>query len=208
MVLVLDAAIWLLPRGESFEPPQPLPLRIAVPLLLAAPGVLALIAAATGRAPVAVAAGVLCLLQSVIAFSGVTLVFLIPAVTIFWAAGDRGSSSAEPSPLRAGRVLVAVIVGVPIVFVSIATLGFLSPVVLVLVAGIAGLARRPRSVAGGGRRGTISVWNGARAAAIVVLLVVRGAILSRTETVVGSPGRTRRWHRGVARRQLRSGLGR
>ena len=184
MVLVLDAAIWLIPRGEPFEPPQPFPLRIVVPLLLAAPGLLALIAAATGRGAVAAAAGFLCLLQSVIAFSGVTLVFLVPAVTMLWSAGDSGGSSAERPPLRARRVFLAVVVAVPLVFLTIATLGFLSPVLLVLVAGVAGLARRPRSVADGGRRAAISLRHAGTAAAIVVLVVAAwAAILSRTETV-------------------------
>jgi hypothetical protein len=184
MILAFDAAIWLLPRGESFEPPQLFPLRIAVPMLIAAPGVLALIAAATGRRSVAVAAGVLCLLQSVIAFSGVTLVFLIPAVTILWNAGDGDGALAERSPLDVRRVLLALAVAIPLVYATIATIGFLAPVLLVLVAGVVRLARRGRPVAGSAERASINLWPAARAAAIVVLVVAAwAAILSRTETV-------------------------
>jgi hypothetical protein len=183
LVLVLDAAIWLIPRDSSFEPPQPFALRIAIPLLLATPGLLALIAAATGRPVVAIAAGVLCLPQAVIAFSGVTLVFLIPAVAILSSAGARDDQPEERVPVRPARLLLAVVVAVPIVYMLVATLGVLAPLVLVLVAGIVGLARRSPPT-GNDRRSRVSLRDGVTGAVIVVFVVAAWvATLGVTETV-------------------------
>ncbi len=183
LVLVLDAAIWLIPRDSSFEPPQPFALRIAVPLLLATPGLLALIAAASGRPAVAIAAGVLCLPQAVIAFSGVTLVFLIPALAILFSAGARDDQPQERSRVRPARLLLAVVVAIPIVYVLVATLGVLAPLLLVLIAGVVGLARRGPPT-GRGRPSRVSLREGAAGAAIVVLVVAAWVVtLGVTETV-------------------------
>jgi lysylphosphatidylglycerol synthetase-like protein (DUF2156 family) len=183
LVLILDAAIWLIPRDSSFEPPQPFVLRIGVPLLLATPGLLALIAAATARPAVATAAGVLCLPQAVIAFSGVTLVFLIPALMILLSAGARDDQPEQRSRVHPARLLLAVILAIPIVYVVVATLGVLAPLLLVLIAGVVGLARHD-SPPGRGRRSRVSLREGATGAAIVVLVVAAWVVtLGLTETV-------------------------
>jgi hypothetical protein len=107
LILAFDAALAGVARASGFEPSPPAPLRLAVPLLLAAPGVLALVAAATDRRTVAVAAAILCFPQALLSFSGVTLVFLIPAFAILRSvgAGDTTPSDGEPAASARRRTI-------------------------------------------------------------------------------------------------------
>ena len=76
--------------GE-ISPPQAVPRPILLVVLLMLPAALAAIGALEGSRPVLVAAGVLCLAQSLIAFSGVTIPFIVPGFLLV-AVGSRGST--------------------------------------------------------------------------------------------------------------------
>ncbi|HEX7222250.1 MAG TPA: hypothetical protein VF231_03305 [Candidatus Limnocylindrales bacterium] len=129
-------------------------------VLVATPGVIGAIGAATGRGTVLVAAGVLCLMQSVIAFSGVTLVYVIPALGFLHAAS--GGPVMRSEGFGPGRVLMVVglfLLGLLIAF-TIGILGVLAVVLLVVTASAAA-----------GRRQRLPGAEALRGVAIVALLV-------------------------------------
>jgi len=72
--------------------PQEVPYAPVLGLMLAAPAGIGVLGAMSGRRVLLVAAGVACLAQSAIAFSGVTLVFLVPAL-LFLRAGIAGDGT-------------------------------------------------------------------------------------------------------------------
>ena len=76
--------------GE-FSPPQVVPRPLLLVVLLMLPAALAAIGALEGSRPVVVAAGVLCLAQSFIAFSGVTIPFIVPGFLLL-AVRSKGST--------------------------------------------------------------------------------------------------------------------
>jgi hypothetical protein len=177
-VVAFAVAIWLLAgRSDHNEPPDLISRALASAVLLAAPGVIGLIGAATGRRSVLVAAGVICLFQSAISFSGVTLIYLMPAILFLRSATDAAGSS--PSvPIRPLRVALAALLAVPIALIVILNAGILGVVVLALAAGIAASMRR------GGLRPGLPGGGAARVAAIVLLVFgAWAATLALAETV-------------------------
>ena len=109
---VVVAAFPVIQEGGSGPPggPSIVPRPIVIGLLLALPGALAAIAALRGSRPILVAAGGLCLLQSLVgAFSGVTLGFLIPGILLISIGVDRASNDG-PRLTRGREWLAAVIV--------------------------------------------------------------------------------------------------
>lgn len=194
VVVASSMAIWLLGRRSvDLEPPDLISRGLASATLLAVPGIIAWIGAATRRPPVVLAAGILCFLQSVVAFSGVTLVYLVPAIALLRAAADRDDPAAQ-GPVRPVRLLVAALVAIPIAILVVLQLGVFGVLALVAVAGLA--ASRPpgtgERAAGGG--------SALRAVAIVALVVgAWAASLALTETTcwVGrvAPGGGIAWQR-------------
>lgn len=109
---VVVAAFPLIQEGGSRDIAGPaiVPRPIVIALLLALPAALAAIAALRGSRPIFVAAGVLCLLQSLVgAFSGVTLGFLAPGILLISIGLDRASNDV-PSPTRRREWIAALLV--------------------------------------------------------------------------------------------------
>jgi hypothetical protein len=109
---VVVAAFPLIQEGGSGElsGPDIVPRPIVIGLLLALPAGLVAIAAIRGSRPIFVAAGVLCLLQSIVgAFSGVTLGFLIPGILLISIGLDRASND-SPQPTRRREWFAALLV--------------------------------------------------------------------------------------------------
>jgi hypothetical protein len=100
----------------------------------------------------------------VISFSGVTLIYLIPAILFLRSATDRGDSRSS-EPIRPLRVALAAVAAAPIALVVILNTGFLGVILLALVAGLA--ASRRRGAPGIG----LTAGEAARGAAIVLLVV-------------------------------------
>lgn len=101
-IAVLAVAITALPSiqpgsSEELDGPTLVPRPIVTAVLLGLPAVLAAIAALRGSRAMFVAAGVLCLVQSIVAFSGVTLGFLIPGMVLV-SLGLRPAPTDPPSP--------------------------------------------------------------------------------------------------------------
>ncbi|HKG20027.1 MAG TPA: hypothetical protein VKB00_09830, partial [Candidatus Limnocylindrales bacterium] len=120
---------------------DPLAGPVVATALLAIPRVIGSIGAWSGRRTVLVAAGVLCLLQSAVAFSLVTLVFLLPAVAFLRAATSEAPAGPRPK-LDPVRVVIAVLLGVPVAIAVTMTLGVIGILLLALFAGLAA-SRRP-----------------------------------------------------------------
>ena len=118
--------------------------------LLAAPGVIGLVGALTRRRAVLAAAGVLCLCQSVVAFSGVTLVFLLPAIGFLRAAtgdpDDTGPAAESRRPARRALFVLAAVAAVPIALAVVFTMGVLGVVLLVII-GVVASSRSSRRAA-------------------------------------------------------------
>jgi hypothetical protein len=94
VLAVTVASLPLLQQGDDGPTgPAIVPRPLVIALLLALPAGVAAIAAFRGSRPLFIAAGVLCLLQSVLAFSGVTLGFVIPGITLVALGLERAGSN-------------------------------------------------------------------------------------------------------------------
>jgi hypothetical protein len=177
VVGLASVAIWIFARNQDtgLQPPDPVPTPLATVVLLGLPGLIGWIGALTGRRSVVVAAGVLCLFQSVIAFSGVTLVYLVPAIA-FLRASTLSSQPSGRRPIRPLRLLVAIVIAIPIALVLVLNLGILAVLALALVAGLAA-SRGQRQVAM-----DVSGIEAARGLAIVLAVIgAWAAVLALTE---------------------------
>lgn len=101
--------------ADDFGPPPVVPRPIVIAIVLGLPAGIAAIAALRGSRAMLIAAGALCLLQSVVAFSGVTLGFVIPGIVLISLGLQR--APAEPPSLTRRREWLA---GVFVVCVGIA----------------------------------------------------------------------------------------
>jgi hypothetical protein len=167
--------------GTFPDPPEPVPRGLAMVGLYALPAVIGAIGAMRGRRSLLAAAAVMSTVGSVLAFSGVTLLFLIPAF-VFAAAAATSSAPqvrAGPPPLLVVVVALA-IVAMLVTLVLALRLGILVlPALMLLVIGLA-VARgteRTRTRAADAARGL------AMGAAVVALGIGAGwTLLSMTET--------------------------
>ncbi len=111
MIAALAVTIAALPSIQGGDGPGGLdgpaivPRPIVVAFLLGLPAAVAAMAALRASRHMFVAAGMLCLLQSVVAFSGVTLGFVIPGIVLV-ALGLQRAATTKPSR-SSGRGLVA-----------------------------------------------------------------------------------------------------
>ena len=101
------AAISANAAAGELRPPEtvPAPVRLAVLFLLPA---VAAIGAIRRSRPILVAAGVLCLAQSFVAFSGVTIPFVVPAFLLL-ALGARSDGTASSRRAKVGGVVVVLL---------------------------------------------------------------------------------------------------
>jgi hypothetical protein len=102
----LAVAIAALPLLQSGRPgeltgPSIVPRPLFIALLLGLPAGVAAIAALRGSRPMFVAAGVLCLFESLIAFSGVTLGLLLPGFLLIALGVTHSSTEPQLVPRRA-----------------------------------------------------------------------------------------------------------
>lgn len=94
--------------STEFEPPHAVPRPIFLAILLMLPALVAGIGAVRRSRPVLIAAGVLCLGQSLIAFSGVTIPFVVPAYLLL-AIGGQGLGIETSRRAVAGGVFVVLL---------------------------------------------------------------------------------------------------
>lgn len=173
LILAISAA-----ADEGIGPPD-VARPVALTFLLGLPAAVGLVGVWRAQPALLIAAGALCLLQSFVAFSGVTLLYLAPALLFLRAGSELDPPDAAPPPQwRPARVAVAVLVSIPIAWVLIRTLGIAGIVVLVLVAGLGrGLSLRPET------RPRLQARSGALALAVVGLVVAAWiGVFASTET--------------------------
>lgn len=115
MIAVLAIAVAAFPfiQGANgpgnLDGPAIVPRPIVLAFLLGLPAVLAVIAAIRGSRAIFVAAGVLCLFQSFIAFSGITLGFVIPGFVLIGLGLSRAPTE-HVAPLRRREALAGLVV--------------------------------------------------------------------------------------------------
>ena len=88
------AAISANATAGELRPPEVVPSPIRLALLFLLPAAIGAIGAMRRSRPMLVAAGVLCLAQSFVAFSGVTIPFLVPAIVLL-ALGARNDDDGD-----------------------------------------------------------------------------------------------------------------
>jgi hypothetical protein len=110
--------------------PAEVPWPLLFGVILATPALIGGLGAVSGRRTLLVAAGILCLVESVLAFSGVTLIFLVPAL-LFLRAAASTPTSAPREPVRPIRLVVLVALAVPVALLAVLNLGIFGIVGLV-----------------------------------------------------------------------------
>jgi hypothetical protein len=185
--LALAALLAVIASGTSAfpNPPEAVPRAFALGILFAMPAVVGALGAIGGRRSVLAAAGIGSAAGSVIALSGATLMFLIPALLYGVAAGGTASASVA-RPSFPWRLLLFGAMATPVVVVAVLTLGIVvipATVVMLLVIEVA------RGVSSGSPRpGLASV---VVALAIACLLIGSGwVLLTLTETRCWTAHRT------------------
>jgi hypothetical protein len=82
--------------------------------LFAVPAVVAAIGAVRRVRPLLIVAGVVCLLQAYIAFSGITIGFVVPAIVLLWLAGAGPWSTDEVPPSRSVLLTGIAVIGLTV----------------------------------------------------------------------------------------------
>lgn len=165
--------------GSFPSPPEPIPRGLALGLLYAIPAVIGALGAIGGRRSLLAAAAVLSSIGSVVAFSGVTLIFLAAAIVFAAAAGGTRSES-TPRSRPSWRTVVVLVLATAMVAVAALRIGILVlPVIVVLV-----VALEVWRAAGHARTAIGSLLGGLIVAVAVVGLGIGSgwALLSMTET--------------------------
>jgi hypothetical protein len=170
-------------RSSDFpNPPEPISRGIALGALYAMPAVIGAIGALQGRRAMLAAASAASAIGSVLAFSGVTLIFGVPAILFAAAAGAQPPAS----PRLGWRGAVLLPVGVAAVVLAVLRIGILALPLLTLIVLAAELWQGGRS-----DLGRNSVVEAIVATLIVVLVVGAGvALFSTTETRCWAAERT------------------
>lgn len=147
--------------------PAEVPRGVVLAALLGAPAAIGGLGAVSGRRILLVAAGILSLCLSVLAFSGVTLILLIPALLFLRASV---TDTADPRPRQAPnrlRLLVLFALAVPVALLAVTRLGIFGLLPLVAFGGLA---------AGLGRNGALRQ----RPTDVFVGIVLIGLVLGAT----------------------------
>lgn len=117
-VLAIAVAAFPLVQGASgpgtVEGPAIVPRPLVIAFLLGLPAGLAAIAALQGSRAMLVAAGVLCLLQSIVAFSAVTLGFVIPGILLIGLGLERAQAELHHPTRRREWLGAALVVGLAV----------------------------------------------------------------------------------------------
>ncbi len=108
------AAIVTFARGSDPGPGDPVSRGLVLGALFGAPAIIGGIGAITGRRVLLASAGAVCLIGSPIAFSGATLMFLIPGALYVDAAAQSPTQRIHPSIPRRLLFVLAVALSVPL----------------------------------------------------------------------------------------------
>ena len=106
--LVVAAVSANAPATTELRPLELVPAPIRLALLFLLPAAIGAIGAIRRSRPILVAAGVLCLAQSFVAFSGVSIPFVVPAIVLL-ALGVRSDGTGSSWQARASGVVVVIL---------------------------------------------------------------------------------------------------
>jgi hypothetical protein len=160
------------------DPPEVVPRGLAMGLLYATPAVIGALGAIGRRRSVLAAAAAATTIGSVLSFSGVTLIFLVPGLLFAAAAGATARAGRSTSLRSPWRPMLFTVVAVPAAVLAVLTYGVFGIAALVLVVVILEVMR-------GASPAPLSARLTGLAVGIVVvgLLVGSGwALLATTET--------------------------
>jgi hypothetical protein len=115
--------------------PAEVPWPVVFGAILGTPALIGGLGAVSGRRALLVAAGILSVVDSILSFSGVTLVFLVPALVFFRAAAE--APPARHEPLRLLHWIALAALAVPFALLVILNLGVFGVVGLVAIGGFA-----------------------------------------------------------------------
>jgi hypothetical protein len=156
--------------------PTEIPRGLLLGSLFGAPALIGALGAVSGRRVLLVAAGILCLCLSVLAFSGVTLILLVPAL-LFLRASVSESIASSRKPTSRRRLLVLVALAVPVALLAVTRLGIFGLLPLVAIGGLAAGLGRNRALRAGPRDAVIGV------AVIGLVLGATFAAFTFTQTI-------------------------
>jgi hypothetical protein len=156
--------------------PADVPWPVVFGAILMMPALIGGLGAVSGRRTLLVAAGILCLAESVLAFSGVTLVLLVPGL-VFLRAAAAAAAPAVHEPVRPLRWLALAALAAPVAVLAVVNLGVFGVVGLVVLCGVVAMvARRGRP--------TVGVRDAVVGIAVVGLVIgALFAVFSNTETI-------------------------
>lgn len=157
--------------------PGEIPRGIVLASLLGAPAVIGGLGAVSGRRVLLIAAGILCLCLSVLAFSGVTLILLVPALLFLRASVSDVAVPRARKPSNPLRLLGLFALAVPVALLAVSRLGIFGLLPLVAFGGLA---------AGLGRSGALRARPKDALTGVVVIGLVIGATFAAfafTQTV-------------------------
>jgi hypothetical protein len=126
---------WLAGRSDGLGPPPAIPHGLTVALMLMTPGLIGIVGALTNRPVALVAAAVTCILQAMIAMSGATVPFLIPAI-LFLRSAVGLEASEQREPWRPRRMLLVAVLAVPVSLLLVFYLGLFVVVPLIVIGAV------------------------------------------------------------------------
>ena len=126
IVVALAIFVALIPRLQGTTPeltaPAPIPRPLVIAILLAQPAAVALIGLMRGSRTLLVVAGIVGILESFVAFSGVTLAFLPPSMVLIALGLQRSPAGDRPRAVAraaiAGIVIVGLVIGAWVVMLA------------------------------------------------------------------------------------------
>jgi hypothetical protein len=181
MAAVCAAGLGLLAASnQSPGLPAEVPWPVVFGALLITPALIGGLGAVSGRRTLLVGAGLLYVAQSVLSFSGVTLVFLVPALIFLRVAVATPAPAQHSAPterVRALRWVILTALAVPVALLAVLNLGVFGIVGLVALAALTPALLR--------RRGASVGWRDALIAGATVGLVLAAmyAAFANTQTV-------------------------
>ncbi|TMC63598.1 MAG: hypothetical protein E6J17_04925 [Chloroflexi bacterium] len=148
------AALWaaglalLTASNQTPGLPAEIPWPLVFGAVLGTPALIGGLGAVSGRRTLLVAAGILCLADSVLAFSGVTLVLLVPGLAFLRAAAATPPPAIR-EPVRPLRRVALAALAAPVAVLAVLNFGVFGVVGLVALSGVVAiLARRGRPAVG------------------------------------------------------------
>ena len=144
LVVMATSAIAIVVAGSGAPAGADGERRLVGAVLFTTPAAIGLVGAWRREPALLVAAAILCLVQSVLAFSGLTIVYLPAALTFLRAAGHDAATPRASTTWSPAGIAAAVLVGLALAFLVIRFTGIYGVLAVVVAGGLARLLATPR----------------------------------------------------------------